>query len=125
MKVLAIGSLVGALVLAALAVILGAGASNQRRHDIDLQLIARSHGEVSVFASYFERARAITLTTAQNEAFHRFLDEPGTIKQRLHRGGPNLAGATAALNALEKLYPGAIGEACFIIGQGNELARVV
>jgi methyl-accepting chemotaxis protein len=124
-KVFAIGSLVGAVVLAALAVLLGSNQSNQHRHDIDLQLTARAQSEVSLLSGYFERARAITVTTAQNQAFHRFLAEPGTVKQRIARGGPNLAGATAALASLERLYPGAIGEACFIIGQGNELARVV
>src|SRR6478752_2994764 len=99
MKIFAIGSLIGALVLTSLSVLLGANQADQHRHDIDLGLTARAQSEVSVLSGYFERARAITLTTAQNQAFHRFLAEPGTVKQRITRGGPNLAGANAALSA--------------------------
>jgi methyl-accepting chemotaxis protein len=124
-KVFAIGSLIGALALAIVAALLGTSRDAQQRHDEQMRLAARAQSEAAVLDSYFERARAIVLTTAQNQAFLRFLAEPGTVRQRLERGGPNLAGANAALRYLEHLYPGSIGEACFIVAQGHELARVV
>jgi diguanylate cyclase (GGDEF)-like protein len=67
----------------------------------------------SAFSSYFERARSLDLLLAQNTAFR----PPGGRRV-------DNAEANQALVYLERLYPGAIGEACLINDQGHELARV-
>jgi methyl-accepting chemotaxis protein len=125
MRIVAIAALVGALALAGVAALLGVSSLDSQRRQTALVLDARAQSEAASLGSYFARARAITLVTAQNPAFQRFLAEPGTLRQKLARGGPNLAAANQALSYLEHLYPASIGEACLIIASGHELARVV
>jgi diguanylate cyclase (GGDEF)-like protein len=67
----------------------------------------------SAFTSYFERARSLDLLLAQSPAFRP--PDGGKVDN---------AQANRALSYLERLYPGAIGEACLINDQGHELARV-
>jgi methyl-accepting chemotaxis protein len=125
MRIVAIAALVGSLVLAGVAALLGVSSLDNQRRQTTLVLDARAQSEAASLGSYFKRARAITLVTAQNPAFARFLAEPGTLRQKLASGGPNLVAANKALNYLEHLYPSSIGEACLIIASGHELARVV
>ncbi|MFN0029968.1 MAG: putative bifunctional diguanylate cyclase/phosphodiesterase [Acidimicrobiales bacterium] len=68
---------------------------------------------------FFERARTITLISAKNAAFSQFFAEDHSTAQA---AAPNVVDA---LGYLEKLYPGRIGEACFINLDGAEHARVV
>src|SRR5579862_3696216 len=125
MRIVAIAALIGSLVLAGVAAMLGVSSLDSQRRQTALVLDARAQSEAASLGSYFARARAITLVTAQNPAFARFLAEPGTLRQKLASGGPNLAAANQALRYLEHLYPASIGEACLIIASGHELARVV
>ena len=67
----------------------------------------------SAFGAYFERARSLDLLLAENPAFRPVAGE--------HIDN---ADANRALAYLEKLFPGAIGEAAIITEQGHELARV-
>jgi diguanylate cyclase (GGDEF)-like protein len=67
----------------------------------------------AAFTSYFERARSLDLLLAQSPAVTP------------HAGVPfDNDAANRALEYLERLYPGAIGEACLIDERGYELARV-
>ena len=65
----------------------------------------------AAFTSYFERARSLDLLLAQNPAF-RPADGSAAPKADVDR----------ALSYLEKLYPGAIGEACLINESGTSWA---
>ena len=75
--------------------------------------------------AYFTRASSIILLTASNAAFRQFYDEGGDRVARVKRGGPTLDAVNDALAYLEQLYPGRIGEACFIDASGAENARTV
>ncbi|HKN93853.1 MAG TPA: methyl-accepting chemotaxis protein [Thermoleophilaceae bacterium] len=81
--------------------------------------------EASALENYFERARSVTLISAHNPAFSEFYSEPGSLHQRVAAGGQILDEANSALGYLETLFPGIIGEACFIDRNGPEVARVV
>jgi methyl-accepting chemotaxis protein len=81
--------------------------------------------EASALENYFERARSVTLISAHNPAFKQFYSEPGSLKQRIAAGGQTIDDANSALGYLENLFPGIIGEACFIDRGGHEVARVV
>jgi diguanylate cyclase (GGDEF)-like protein len=81
------------------------------------------HG--SALEDYFARSRSIILLTANSPAFANVLAEPGTRAQKVRRHGRNLAEVTHHLRYLERLYPTAIGEACFIDLNGEEFARAV
>lgn len=67
----------------------------------------------TAFTSYFERARSLDLLLAQSPAV---TPHPGVAFDH--------EAANQALEYLERLYPGAIGEACLIDETGTELARV-
>jgi methyl-accepting chemotaxis protein len=81
--------------------------------------------EASALENYFERARSVTLISAHDPAFKHFYLESGSLAQRIHAGGQALDEANGALNYLETLFPGVIGEACFIDRGGHEVARIV
>src|SRR4051812_42660119 len=81
------------------------------------------HG--SALEDYFARSRSIILLTANSPAFANVLAEPGTRAEKVRRHGRNLAEVTHHLRYLERLYPTAIGEACFIDLNGEEFARAV
>ena len=89
------------------------------------ELMRRATEQSQVLNDYFERSRSIMLITAQNPAFAALYDLPGTRDERIRSGGAVLRQANDAMDYLEKLYPGRIGEACFIDAAGAENARVV
>ncbi|BCJ47528.1 hypothetical protein GCM10010168_18860 [Actinoplanes ianthinogenes] len=74
---------------------------------------------------YFERARAIDAVLAASPAFSDFYRAPGTNQAKIEAGGPLLRRVNQSLGYLETLFPGRIGEACFIDSSGAEIARVV
>src|SRR3989442_11225243 len=111
---------------------LGLGATalqaKDRQHQravLDRSLAAEVTAQVSVLDSYFERARAVTLLTAQNPAFRDFYSLPGTRVERIRAGERVLQQADEALAYLERLYRTSIGRADFIDRSGAENARVV
>jgi len=116
---------VGLLPLGLGAAVLQARARANQRDVLDRSLAAEVTAQVSVLDSYFERARAVTLLTAQNPAFRDFYALPGTRAERIRDGGLVLRGADEALGYLERLYPTNIGAADFIDRTGAENARVV
>jgi diguanylate cyclase (GGDEF)-like protein len=103
--------LVGVVFLSAGPLAVVGAVAQQHQHEKSLQHDAAQ--VASAFTSYFERARSLDLLLAQNPAFHPPAGQP-----------VNLAAANRALIYLERLYPGAIGEACVIDAHGREVARV-
>jgi diguanylate cyclase (GGDEF)-like protein len=85
--------------------------AQQRQQDETLQHDVSQ--VAAAFTSYFDRARSLDLLLAQSPALRTRAGEDFDIAQ-----------ANRALGFLERLYPGAIGEACLIDERGRELARV-
>src|SRR3982751_4058911 len=81
--------------------------------------------QAQVLNAYFTRASSIILLTAHSSEYRRFYAEPGDRDRRVRRGGPTLDAINDSLGYLEQLYPGEIGEACFIDASGAENARTV
>jgi diguanylate cyclase (GGDEF)-like protein len=106
-----IALLVGVVLLSAGLLAMAGSVAQERQQDRTLQ---RDAAQVaSAFTSYFERARSLDLLLAQSPAFRP--PDGGKVEN---------AQANRALVYLERLYPGAIGEACLINDEGHELARV-
>jgi signal transduction histidine kinase len=116
------------LVLAIGLVPLAVGAvaiQRQKVHDsrrtLDRALTADARAGSADLSSYFDRARAIALLTSENPVFRDFYERKG----RSRSGDPSFTRVNQALAYLQRLYPGALGEACFIDASGAENARVV
>jgi diguanylate cyclase (GGDEF)-like protein len=93
--------------------------------ELERTLVAETDEHSGALESYFSKARAITLLTANSPAFANVLAEPGTRERKVRRHGRNIREATHHLRYLEKLYPSSIGEACFVDAGGGEFARAV
>jgi diguanylate cyclase (GGDEF)-like protein len=93
--------------------------------EVERSLVAETDEHGGALESYFARARAIVLLTANSPAFAHVLAEPGTREDQVRRQSRSLRDVTAQLGYLEELYPRSIGEACFIDADGEEFARVV
>ena len=103
--------LVGVVLLSAGLLAMTGAVAQERQRDKALQHDASQ--VAAGFSSYFERARSLDLLLAQSPAFR---PPPGE--------GIDIVAANKALVYLERLYPGAISEACLIDERGHELARV-
>jgi diguanylate cyclase (GGDEF)-like protein len=114
-----------AVVLLSLAIGVAVREDTTRRADVDHALTGEADQNAATLDSYFNRARSNILLTAHNPAFRQFYSLHGTHAQRVRRGGTALLEVNRALAYLEHLYPGSIGEACFIDFGGPENARVV
>src|SRR4051794_8263604 len=112
-KLLVVALLTGVVLLAVGPLAIAGSLAQQRQQDKALQTEATQVADA--FTSYFERAGSLDLLLAQNPALHQ---EPGSVTPEANEA------ANHALVYLERLYPGAIGEACLIDDQGRELARV-
>ena len=95
------------------------------RAEADQVLVETAARQASEFDEHFERSRTIALMLAHDNAFSGFYQAPGDPEANAQKGGPLVDRANSALGFLETLYPGAIGEACFIDQSGHEYARVV
>jgi hypothetical protein len=92
---------------------------------LDNRLKGDATAQARSLDEYFARSRDIVLISAQNPALRAFDDAPGDVRaKRTHVTG-TVAQIGAALTYLEHLYPGTIGEACFIDRGGPEIARAV
>jgi diguanylate cyclase (GGDEF)-like protein len=110
-----------------LSVAIGSAAS-QHGHDQDAlerALQADAKEQANKLSDYFARGRSLTLVAANNPAFRDFYRQPGTREARIAAGGPQLRRSRQALAYLEHVFPGSIGEACFIDRGGAENARAV
>ena len=101
------------------------GQRSQARAALDAGLTHTAQEQASVLADYFQRARALTLLAAHNPAFAAFYAAPGTRLDKIKAGGRRMDQIAEGLGYLEKLFPGSIGEACFIDRSGAEVARMV
>src|SRR3954471_120937 len=90
---------------------------------LDRALLSETDEHGGALESYFARARAIVLLTANAPAFANVLAEPGTRVEKVDRQERSLREVTHHLAYLEQLYPNSIGEACFIDTNGEEFAR--
>jgi diguanylate cyclase (GGDEF)-like protein len=88
-----------------------------------LRFEAQEHTDVLL--NYFAQATSLTKVLGQNPAFREFYELPGSRLDKVRRGDRPVIEANAALAYVEKLFPGRIGEACFIDRAGAENARAV
>jgi diguanylate cyclase (GGDEF)-like protein len=121
--------LIGVVLLSAGPLAIAGASAQERQRDKSLQHDAAQ--VASAFTSYFERARSLDLLLAQSPAFRPPTDNAGHPMAHMSRASmahlvhPTLGTANHALVYLERLYPGAFGEACVIDENGMEIARVV
>lgn len=100
----------------------------QRQNDhaaVDSALVSRAGVQATELEAGFARGRTIALLMSSNPSFGGFYSQPGTRVAKVAAEGPTIAHVHNALAYLETLYPGQIGEACFIDRGGLENARVV
>ncbi|WP_239164899.1 bifunctional diguanylate cyclase/phosphodiesterase [Actinoplanes palleronii] len=89
-------------------------------HALDLAL----QQQVATVRNYFAQSRAIAEVLADNPVFIDFYQAPGTTAEKVAAGGPLLERVNDALAYLEQLYPGRVGEACFVDRDGSQIARI-
>src|SRR2546430_3885981 len=90
-------------------------------HDLTVEAAERASG----VPAYFNRARDVALLPVHNRVFTDFYAAPGERVAKIRRDTALMAEVNSALAYLQRLYPGRIGEACFIDSGGAENARVV
>jgi diguanylate cyclase (GGDEF)-like protein len=115
------------LAIALLSIAVGAAATDQgrKRDSLDRALAAEAREQAAELQDYFNRARSLTLVTANNPAYRQFYELPGSRRARIRDGGQTVEEAELGLSYLEELFPGSIGEACFIDAGGAENARAI
>ena len=92
---------------------------------VDSALVSRANVQATELEAGFARGRTIALLMASNPSFAAFYKQPGSRNQKVAAQGPTIELVHRALTYLETLYPGQIGEVCFIDASGVENARVV
>jgi diguanylate cyclase (GGDEF)-like protein len=116
------------VVLAALVPLLVAATVVQHRDSLseeDKRLSFEAKEHTQSLVQTLERARSLTQILAQNPAFQHVYETPGTLGDKVRSKIPAVREANQALAHLETLFPGQIGEACFIDRGGAESARAV
>jgi diguanylate cyclase (GGDEF)-like protein len=98
---------------------------SQARAALEAGLAHTASEEAEVLSEYFHRARALTLLAAHNPSFAEFYAKPGNRVQKIRREADLMQRIDDGLGYLETLFPGSIGEACFIDRSGAEVARTV
>ena len=113
--------------MALMAVAIGSAASEHgnKQNSLTRSLRAEAKQQANKLSDYFARGRSLTLVAANNPAFRDFYALPGSRRDRIVADGPTLRHAQQALAYLERVFPGSIGEACFIDSGGAENARAV
>jgi hypothetical protein len=92
---------------------------------VDSALVSRANVQATELEAGFARGRTIALLMASNPSFAAFYKQPGSRDEKVAAQGPTVELVHRALTYLETLYPGQIGEVCFIDASGVENARVV
>jgi diguanylate cyclase (GGDEF)-like protein len=118
-------ALVLAIALLCVAIAAAAAEQGRQRDSLDRALKAEAKAQAAELDDYFARGRSLTLVAANNPAFRDFYELPGTRRERIVAAGPTLTKAQNGLAYLEQVFPGSIGEACFIDRGGAENARAV
>jgi diguanylate cyclase (GGDEF)-like protein len=111
------------LVLSVVTNVLSARSRNVEAQDNELGIALRQ--QTDALTAYFDRAGSIGLVLAGNPAFTDFYRAPGTMMEKVESSGALIHRVQEALSGLEALFPGMIGEACFIDSGGQEIARIV
>ena len=101
------------------------GQRSQARAALDAGLSHAAAERSAVLVDYFQRARALTLLAAHNPAFAEFYAMPGNRVTKIRSNPELMQQIDDGLGYLETLFPGSIGEACFIDRSGAEVARTV
>src|SRR5262245_29116200 len=96
-----------------------------RKTSSDRNLSYEASEQTANVADYFGRSRALTQILAKNPSFSEFYSAPGRRAEKIRAEIRSVRGANEALAYLESLFPGSIGEACFIDAAGPENARAV
>jgi diguanylate cyclase (GGDEF)-like protein len=115
------------LVVALVPVLVGVSVleHRNRRDDAERRLGFEAAQQRAALAGYFRQARSLTKILGENPAFREFYELPGTNTAKVRAQGRVVREANRALAHLEELFPGMIGEACFIDRGGSEIARAV
>jgi diguanylate cyclase (GGDEF)-like protein len=119
------GALVLALGLFSAAIATSVGQHAREQEDLNRSLSNEARRQSEALDHYFTRARSLTQLTANNPAFREFYEVPGDRRAKILNEGLSVRDANSALAYLEQLFPGSIGEACFIDRGGAENARAV
>ena len=120
-----IAGLVLALALVSVAIVSAVAGHTRERDSLDRALNNAARRQSDALDHYFARARSLTLVTAANPAFREFYEAPGDRREKVVGNTLFIRDAKGALSYLEQLFPGSIGEACFIDRTGPENARAV
>ena len=123
MRAASLLALVMGVLLLAGGAALGVRERSHRQLALDHTLTNTVGADAGRLEAYFERARSNMLLTAHNPAFRDIYTE-GRLKSVRSRNAA-IRNAESALAYLQRLYPGSIGEICFIDGAGPENARYV
>jgi diguanylate cyclase (GGDEF)-like protein/putative nucleotidyltransferase with HDIG domain len=91
----------------------------------DRALEYQAEQQAANVADYFARSRSLTQILATNPSFAAFYESPGRRLDKIRGNSADVRQANEALAYLETLFPGSIGEACFIDAGGAENARAV
>ena len=115
------------MTLAALIVLLqGTRDAEAKSQSQDRRLTAAAQASAALLAEHFERAVAADLQLAAQPAFKDFYRLPGTVDQRIRKHSPVVSRVEQGLSAIEKIFPDAVSEVCFIdLRSGQEIARIV
>jgi len=122
------GALAVFVVMVVLLPLLALGTVNQHRDrttDEDRTLSFEASEQAANVDDYFGRSRALTQILAKNPAFASFYESRGRRMEKIRAQIRSVSAANEALAHLETLFPGSIGEACFIDASGPENARAV
>ncbi len=116
---------IGLVPLAVGAVVIEHDSLRDKQRTLDRALLSDASSGSTDLAASLDRARAINLLIAHNPVFRDYYESPGTPRDKTRTRGQAFQRVNAAMLYLQRLYPGAIGEACFIDREGFENARVV
>jgi methyl-accepting chemotaxis protein len=118
-------AVIATLPLLVAAVLLQRSQAAEKRRQQDAALASAAGAENQRLVQYFGEARKLVTLAARSSDFEGFYEVQGTPMEKVRAGVPAVERANAALQAVERLYPDGIGEACFIDRTGQELARIV
>jgi|tagenome__1003787_1003787.scaffolds.fasta_scaffold20934605_2 diguanylate cyclase (GGDEF)-like protein len=119
------GTLLFALCLLPAGIGAAMGQRSQARAALEAGLTHTANEQAEVLQDYFQRARSLTLLAAHDTAFQHFYAVPGSRVAKIRGNGRLMDEIDRGLGYLETLFPGSIGEACFIDRSGAEVARNV
>ncbi len=89
------------------------------------ELVTAARNTETLFTEQFERAAAVTLLMAKDNSYVNYFGVPGSNAQKIASDVAPLRDVRDQLLYVQTLFPGAVGESCFIdIGNGQELARI-